>query len=112
MLVTLLALAASACATGMRQPPSEVGMLTIGVTSRGADISNYRFRVTVEPAGISATVAADAGVLTRSDVPTGEHVVRLLELPSRCRVEGGAERRIVLSPQRRSAVLRFEVVCD
>jgi hypothetical protein len=107
----LLLLATSACATSMRTQRPDGGTVTIGVTASGSAIDAMAFRVTVEPAGISGVVRADAGVLTRSDVPPGDHVVRLLDLPARCRVDGGAERTITLSPQRRSAVVRFHVVC-
>jgi hypothetical protein len=109
--VTLLLVSMSACTTGLRQPRADGGVVTVGVTTNGDAITALRFRVTIEPAGISETVRADAGVVTRSDVPPGDHVVRLLELPERCRVDGAAERTITISPQRRSAVLRFHVVC-
>ena len=68
------------------------------------------FRVTVDPAGLSGSVRADVGVFTKSNVAPGDHVVRLLDVPARCRVDG-AERSITLSQQRRSAVVRFHVVC-
>jgi hypothetical protein len=109
--VTLLLVSVSACATGMRQHRPDTGTVTVGVTTSGNGVSAMTFRVTVEPAGISAPVRADAGVLTRGDVPSGDHVVRLLDLPARCRVDGAAERRITISQARRSAALRFHVVC-
>ena len=109
--VTLLVLSACACATGMRQPRSDTGTVTVGVTTSGSGVSTMNFRVTVEPAGISETVRADAGVVTRSNVPSGDHVVRLIDLPARCRVDGAAERTITISQARRSAALRFHVVC-
>jgi hypothetical protein len=84
--------------------------VTVGVTTSGSGVSAMSFRVTVEPAGITGTVRADAGVLTR-DLPPGDHVVRLLDLPARCRVDGAAERTITISKARRSAALRFHVVC-
>jgi hypothetical protein len=109
--VTLLFLSTAACGTGIRQQRPDGGTITIGVTASGKDVARMTFRVTVEPAGISASVRADSGVLTRSDVPPGDHVVRLLDLPARCRVDGSPERTITISQQRRSAVLRFHVVC-
>ena len=72
--VTLLVLSACACATGMRQPRSDTGTVTVGVTTSGSGVSTMNFRVTVEPAGISETVRADAGLVTRSNVPSGDHV--------------------------------------
>jgi hypothetical protein len=109
--VSLLLLSASACATGLRQQRTDTGTVTVGVTTSGSGVSALTFRVTVEPAGISETVKADTGVLTRSNIPDGNHVVRLLDLPARCRVDGAAERPITISPARRSAALRFHVVC-
>lgn len=110
-LSALLLLSLSACGTGLRQPRSEGGTVTVGVTTSGDAIGGLTFRVTIEPAGISGSISADAGVLTRSDVPPGDHIVRLLDLPSRCRVDGAAERTITIPPQGGSAVLRFHVVC-
>ena len=110
-LVTLFVLSASACAAARRPQRPDTGTVTVGVTTRGSDVSAITFRVTVEPAGISGSVKADAGVFTRSEVPSGDHVVRLLDLPARCRVEGAAERTVTISQARRSAALRFHVVC-
>jgi hypothetical protein len=110
-LVTLVVLSASACAAARRPQGPDTGTVTVGVTTSGSDVSAMTFRVTVEPAGVSGTVKADAGVFTRSDVPSGDHVVRLLDLPARCRVEGAAERTITISQARRSAALRFHVAC-
>jgi hypothetical protein len=110
-LVTLVVLSASACAAARRPQRPDTGTVTVGVTTSGSDVSAITFRVTVEPAGISGSVKADAGVFTRSEVPSGDHVVRLLDLPARCRVEGAAERTITISQARRSAALRFHVVC-
>jgi hypothetical protein len=105
----VLAMSEATCAKAARQPRPILGTVTIGITTRG-DGPNA-FTVTVEPGGITASVKADAGVLTRSDVTAGRHTVRLLDLPARCSVEGGAQRTITISETRRSAVLRFDVVC-
>ena len=64
-----------------------------------------------EPAGITGDVKADAGVFVNDHIPDGDHVVRLT-LPAHCRADSGTERKITLSPQRRSAVVRFEVRCS
>jgi len=109
--VSLLLLSASACATSLSQQRPDTGTVTVGVTTTGSGASALTFRVTVEPAGINGTVKADAGLLTRSNIPEGNHVVRLLDLPARCRVDGPAERTITISQARRSAALRFHVVC-
>ena len=53
----------------------------------------------------------DAGVFLTDEVPMGEQVVRLT-LPANCRADNGAERTVTFSPQRRTAVLRFEVRCS
>jgi hypothetical protein len=98
------------CATGaVRQLPDR-GKLTVGVTTTGRP-SPSNFQLTIEPAGISGEVKADAGVFVNDHLPDGEHVVRLV-LPTNCRADAGTERRITISPQRRSAVLRFEVRCS
>jgi hypothetical protein len=98
------------CATGaVRQIPDR-GKLTVGVTTTGGS-SPSNFHLTIEPAGISGDVKADAGVFINDHLPEGEHVVRLA-LPANCRADAGTERKITISPQRRSAVLRFEVRCS
>ena len=86
--------------------------MTVGVTTTGGSPSSLTFRVVVQPAGISGNVKADAGVFTSDDVPFGEQVVRLVDLPGSCRVENGAERKISVTEQRRFAVLRFDVRCQ
>lgn len=111
-LTTVLLLSLSGCSTALLQPRTDTGTVTVGVTTSGDAVGGLTFRVTIEPAGIDGTVRADAGVLTRSDVPPGDHVVRLLDVPSRCRIDGPAERTITIPPQGGSAVLRFQVVCD
>ena len=99
-----------ACATGgVRQVP-DLGKLTVGVTTAGSS-SPSSFQLTIEPAGISGNVKADAGVFVNDHIPDGEHVVRLT-VPANCRADPGTERKITISPQRRSAVVRFEVRCS
>jgi hypothetical protein len=100
-----------ACATGSRQPRADTGSVTVGVRTDAADAAKLTFRVTIEPAGIASAIKADAGVFTNGRVPAGTHVVRLVDVPSRCRVAGGPERTITISPPRRNAVVRFEVDC-
>lgn len=100
------------CASAPRQQQPGRGSLTVGVTTTGGSPSSLTFRVVVQPAGISGNVKADAGVFTSDDVPFGEQVVRLVDLPGSCRVENGAERKISVTEQRRFAVLRFDVRCQ
>jgi hypothetical protein len=68
------------------------------------------FNVSIEPAGVNGSVRADVGVFTAENTPAGNHVVRLGNLPGRCRVDGDPERKITVSA-RRSAIVRFVVVC-
>ncbi len=111
-LVLLLALppVLGGCATGAVRQVPERGKLTVGVTTTGSP-SPSNFHLTIEPAGISGDVKADAGVFINDHLPDGEHVVRLA-VPANCRADAGPERKITISPQRRSAVLRFEVRCS
>jgi hypothetical protein len=104
-------LLAGACATGRIQQTADTGKVTVGVTTTGLAASPATFRLTIEPAGLSGDVKADAGVFTNDHVPNGEHTVRL-QVPANCRVDKGLERTFTISPQRRSAVLRFEVRCS
>ena len=105
-----LLLCASGCASSPPRPQPGGGRLTVGVTTAGS-ARTATFRVTVEPAGITGPVKADAGVFINDDIPPGDHVVRLLDVPAACRIKGGSERKIAITPQRRSAVLRFDVDC-
>lgn len=100
----------AACATHAPQTQPASGRVTVGVTSSGPGVASMTFTVSIEPAGVNAPIKADAGVYTANDTPAGTHVVRLKDLPGRCRVEGNEERQISVSP-RRSAVVRFVVVC-
>lgn len=106
----LLAHSGACAARAVQQRPAR-GTLTVGVTTAGDAASGQRYRVIVEPAGIEGRVKAHAGVFTNDDMPMGDQVVRLTDVPAGCRVEGGPERRITISEQRRNAVLRFDVRC-
>jgi hypothetical protein len=100
------------CASAARQQGPRPGRLTVGVTASDAAASNLVLGIAVESTGINGNVKADAGVFTSDDVPLGTHVVRLTGVPNTCRVDNGSERKITISEQRRSAVLRFDVRCD
>jgi len=104
-------LLAGACATGRIQQTADTGKVTVGVTTTGLGAGPATFRLTIEPAGLSGDVRADAGVFTNDHVPNGEHAARL-QVPANCRIDKGPERTFTISPQRRSAVLRFEVRCS
>ena len=109
MLLGVAAVLAGCATRAVRQVPDR-GKLTVGVTTTGGS-SPSSFHLTIEPAGLSGDVKADAGVFINDHIPDGEHVVRLT-LPANCRADAGSERKISISPQRRSAVLRFEVRCS
>jgi hypothetical protein len=100
---------AAACAKAAPQSLPESGRVTVGVTSRGPGVETMTFAVSIEPAGVRGSVKGDVGVFT-ADTPAGSHVVRLTDLPARCRIDGNPERRISVSDGR-STTIRFVVVC-
>ena len=99
-----------ACATQAPNFTPGTGTITVGVLTTGPDVANLAFRVVVDGSPVPRTIRADAGVLTTS-LPAGEHVVTLGDLPSRCRIDGEAKRRVVV-PEGRVAPVRFAVVCQ
>jgi hypothetical protein len=108
--LAVLVVCAGACAARAHHR-SEIGTITIGVRTSGEVAQSSRFRVTIDPVRFSGTVKAEGGVVTKSGVPAGTHVIRLVDLPTHCRVSGDPERTVTISQQRRSAVVRFDVVC-
>jgi hypothetical protein len=109
--LTACLLLCTACAKRAPQTPPGSGRVTIGVTTTGPGADSMRFRLAIEPAGITSPVNARAGVFTTSSTPAGDQTVRLTDVPARCRVEGGAERRITVSATR-PATVRFVVMCN
>ena len=109
-IAALVIAAAAACAKHAPQTQPASGRVTVGVTSRGPGVASMTFTVSIEPAGVNAPIKADAGVYTANDTPAGTHTVRLKNLPASCRIEGSEEREISVAA-RRSAVVRFAVVC-
>ena len=105
-----IGLLCAGCATSTRQPLPDSGTITVGVTTAGASVSTMTFRVSIDPAGVEGPVKADAGVFTRGGIAAGNHTVRLLDVPSNCRVEGGTARKVSIAA-RGSAVVRFAVQC-
>jgi hypothetical protein len=101
---------AAACAKAAPQSLPESGRVTVGVTSRGPGVETMTFAVAIEPAGVTGSVRGDVGVFTAYDTPAGNHVVRLKDLPGRCRVDGDAERKVSVAAGR-TATVRFVVVC-
>lgn len=107
---SLTLLVSNGCATSTPQPSAPRGTVTVGVTTTGGAAKTMTFKVTIEPAGVEGTVKADAGVFTRGTIPAGEHVVRLLDVPASCRIEGGPERSVTIAA-RGSAIVRYTVQC-
>ena len=105
------AVALAGCANRGANTGPETGTVTVGVTTQGSAIESLRFNVDISPAGTGGPIKADAGVFIARNTPAGEHVVRLTDLPARCSVDGGAERKISVSEQR-SATVRFVVKCS
>ena len=104
----LLALGGCAAAsTGARAN----GSITVGVTTTGAGARLLAYRVTVEPTGRTGMVEAQAGVFTVRDLPPGDYVVRLSELPADCRAENDGEARVTIAERRRAMSVRYTVAC-
>jgi hypothetical protein len=99
------------CASRTANTGPETGTVTVGVSTQGNAIQGLTFGVNITPAGASGRVKADAGVFTARNAPAGDHVVRLTNLPSRCIVDGGPDRKVTVSAQR-SATIRFVVRCS
>jgi hypothetical protein len=59
---------------------------------------------------VNGVVKGDVGVFTANDTPVGRHVVRLTNLPGRCRVDGDPQRPITVAAGR-STTVRFVVLC-
>ena len=108
MLASLLYSAACAKSNVKAVPTS--GRVTVGVTSRGPGVDAMTFTVSIEPAGVEGAVKGDIGIFTADDTPAGNHVVRLKDLPGRCRVDGETERKITVTAGR-STTVRFVVTC-
>lgn len=108
--LTAAVVGSSACARRIPPTAPGTGRVTIGVTTTGAGAEALRFNVSIEPAGVSATVKADAGVFTAPAVPAGDLIIRLTNVPGRCRVAEGAERRMELRASG-SLTVRFIVEC-
>jgi hypothetical protein len=111
LVVIALLTAGNGCAHKPAHAGGQTGRLTVGVTTRGPAIAGLSFEVAIEPAAIQRRIRADAGVVSLSAVPAGDHRVRLTNVPARCRVDGPAERTVAVM-SRGSATVRFSVVCE
>ena len=114
-LSTALVLAALCGACAGKVPSQAAGVLTVGVSTAGADAGSLTFAVDVgssrpdADAPESDRVKADGGIATFRDLAGGPYLVRL-SLPPQCEADGGASRRIVVAARRTTAV-RFNVRC-
>lgn len=95
----------------MSQTQPGMTRVTVGVTTTGSDADGLTFRVVIEPEGVSGPVKSHAGIFSTGNIPPGEHVVRLTDVPGRCRIQGSSERRII-STTARPTLVRYEVVCS
>ena len=107
-----IALLASIAACAGREPAtlSPGSTLTVGISSSGPNLAGLEFTIDVDDGRVRQSVKADGGLFTSTDLPAGDHTIRLLNLPDRCRIEGSPVRRVTLSPLRTTAV-RFSVRC-
>jgi len=105
-----LLLGFASCASSALKTQPASGRVTVGVTSRGPGVETMTFTVGIEPGGVEGSARGDVGVVTLDVTPAGNHVVRLKNLPGRCRVEGDAERRITVAAGG-STTVRFVVAC-
>jgi len=105
-----LFLGVGACTKTPPQSLPATGSVTVGVTSRGPGVEKMAFGVSIEPGGINGAVKGDVGIFTARNVPPGDHVVRMKDLPRACQVDGMAEQTVRVSPGRSTAV-RFVVMC-
>lgn len=101
----------SGCAAGMSRTQPGMTRVTVGVTTTGPGADNLTFGVVIDPERVSGPVKSHAGIFTTGNIPPGEHVVRLTDVPERCRIQGSAERRIT-STTARPVLIRYEVVCS
>ena len=100
---------ASCAKSNVKSVPNS-GRVTVGVTSRGPGVEAMTFTVSIDPAGVEGSVKGDIGIFTADDTPAGSHVVRLKNLPARCRIDGESERKITVAAGR-STTVRFVVTC-
>lgn len=104
-------LACVGCANRAANTGPETGTVTVGVSTQGSGIQGLTFNVDISPAGTGGPIKADAGVFTARNTPAGEHLVRVTDVPARCTVDGGPDRKVTVSAQR-SATVRFVVKCS
>lgn len=103
-------LVVAGCATAGTESRPGTGSITVGVTTEGGEPRLMAFTITIEPRGVTGSIAADAGVFTAHDLPPGEYVVRLSGLPDRCIAEDNGEARVMVEARHTLAV-HYIVAC-
>jgi hypothetical protein len=98
----------SACAPQPPQTNPAGGTITVGVTTTGPGVKDLTFQLRIAENGVTRPVRADAGVASLR-VAAGDHRLTL-EVPDRCRVEGGPERAVKVV-ERGVTPLRYSVIC-
>lgn len=97
----------SACAPQPPETDPRGGTVTVGVVASGPGVKDLTFQLKLE-GGVVKPIGADAGVASVR-VAAGEHRL-VLDVPDRCRVEGGPERRVVVVEKGVTPV-RYTVTC-
>ena len=97
----------SACAPPTPETDPRGGTITVGVVGSGPGVENLTFQLKLED-GVVKPIGADAGVASMR-VAAGEHRL-VLDVPARCRVEGGPERRVMVIEKGVTPV-RYTVTC-
>jgi hypothetical protein len=97
----------SACAPQTLETDPRGGTITVGVVGSGPGVKDLTFQLKLE-GGVVKPIGADAGVASMR-VAAGEHRL-VLDVPDRCRVEGGPERRVMVVEKGVTPV-RYTVTC-
>ena len=97
----------SACAPQTLETDPRGGTITVGVVASGPGVKDLTFQLKLED-GVVKPIGADAGVASMR-AAAGEHRL-VLDVPGRCSVEGGAERRVVVVEKGVTPV-RYTVTC-
>jgi hypothetical protein len=99
---------ASACAPKSPETEPRGGTITVGVVATGPGVKDLTFQLKIQDTGVTKPIGADAGVASLR-VGAGEHRL-VLDVPGRCNVEGGPERRVVVIEKGVTPV-RYTVTC-
>ena len=100
---------AAACAPKTPETEPRGGTVTVGVTTTGPGLKGLTFRLKLAEDVVVKTIDADAGVAS-FQIGAGQHRLTL-EVPVRCRVEGGPERRVEVV-EKGVTPIRYTVICQ